>query len=233
MRATTPEGRGAGPGRKRGGGTFVNQAIYTWDQWQHLLGGVDSAYGYWTNILHPEIEVEDIGYGLVHFKNGTIGKVFATSACESPQEGQGIRIIGERGEIHTNSAWLYELDFSLKDRNAEAALRNEFERAIDPAYRGRYQTWQADDFFDAIRTDRVPVVTPETAKEALKILNGIHWHGYNHEQKFRSWAETQAELSVLKDAATANAAGWRGGMLVQMLIQFVRSETSTLDAPFL
>lgn len=227
--------RGAwrGTWAQEGGGTFVNQAIYTWDQWQHLLGGVDFAYGYWTNILHPEIEVEDIGYGLVHFRNGTIGKVFATSACESPEEGQGIRIIGDSGEIHTDSAWLYELDFSLKDQNAEAALRNEFERTIDPDYHGRYQTWQTSDFFDAIRTDRQPVVTPETAKEALKILNGIHWHGYNHKQKFKAWAETQADFSVLKDAATANMAGWRGGELVQTLIQFVQSETPTLDAPFL
>ena len=227
--------RGAwrGTWAQEGGGVFVNQAIYTWDQWQDLLGGVDFAYGYWTNILHPEIEVEDIGYGLVHFRSGAIGKCFATSACESPENGQGIRIIGENGEIHTNSAWLYELDFSLKNRNAEADLRKEFEQVIDLNYRGRYQTWQTADFFDAIRANRSPAVTPETAKEALKILNGIHWHGWNHERKFKAWATAQVELDGLKDAATANTDGWRGGKLVQQLIEFVRSETSTLDAPFL
>ena len=227
------KGAWRGTWAQEGGGTFVNQAIYTWDQWQDLLGGVDFAYGYWTNILHPEIEVEDIGYGLVHFRSGAIGKCFATSACESPENGQGIRIIGENGEIHTNSAWLYELDFSLKDRNAEADLRREFEQVIDLNYRGRYQTWQTDDFFEAIRADRSPAVMPETAKEALKILNGIHWHGWNHERKFKMWATAQVELDGLKDAAPANTAGWRGGKLVQQLIEFVRSETPTLDAPFL
>ena len=127
----------------------------------------------------------------------------------------------------------YELDFSLKDRNAEADLRREFEQVIDLNYRGRYQTWQTDDFFEAIRADRSPAVMPETAKEALKILNGIHWHGWNHERKFKMWATAQVELDGLKDAATANTAGWRGGKLVQQLIEFVRSETPTLDAPFL
>ncbi len=217
---------------QEGGGIFVNQAIYTWDQWQHLLGGVDFAYGYWTNILHPEIEVEDIGYGLVHFKNGSMGKVFATSACESPENGQGIRIIGEKGEIHTNSSWLYRLDFSLKDKKREATLRSEFERVIAPNYGGRYQTWQAADFFEAIRADRAPIVTPETAKEALKIMNGIHWHGWNHEKKFKAWAKGQEDFSRFKGAAEAKAAGWRGGKLVQQLIQWVQSETSTLEAPF-
>ena len=104
---------------------------------------------------------------------------------------------------------------------------------IDLNYRGRYQTWQTADFFDAIRANRSPAVTPETAKEALKILNGIHWHGWNHERKFKAWAAAQVELDGLKDAATANTDGWRGGKLVQQLIEFVRSETPTLDAPFL
>jgi UDP-N-acetyl-2-amino-2-deoxyglucuronate dehydrogenase len=222
-----------GTWNREGGGVFVNQAIYTWDQWQHLLGGVDFAYGYWTNILHPEIEVEDIGYGLVHFRNGSIGKVFATSACESPPNGQGIRIIGENGELIADGPWLYGLDFSLKNKATEAALRAEFERAVDPNYAGRYQTWQAADFFDAIEKDREPIVTPETAKEALKILNGIHWHGWNHEGKFREWAQTIEDVGQFKNAAVAKAAGWQGGKLVQQLIEFVRSETETLEVPFL
>lgn len=45
-----------------GGGVFINQAIYTWHPCTWLLGGVDAAYGYWTILLHPEIEVEDFGY---------------------------------------------------------------------------------------------------------------------------------------------------------------------------
>ncbi|MBI2194709.1 MAG: Gfo/Idh/MocA family oxidoreductase [Planctomycetes bacterium] len=218
---------------KEGGGIFANQAIYTWDQWQDLLGGVDLAYGYWTNILHPEIEVEDIGYGLVFFHNGSHGKAFATSACEPIENGQGIRILGEQGEIATDSAWLYQLDFSLQDQKAEAALRRDFARAVDPSYIGRYQHWQAADFFDAIRSGRQPVVTPESAREALKILNGIHWHGWLHAKRFLEWARSVDDFGRFKDAAEAKHGGWRGGKLVPRLLEFVRTDSRTLDAPFL
>ena len=77
--------RWRGTWAREGGGIFVNQAIYTWDTWQWLMGGVDTAYGYWTNLLHPNIEVEDIGYGLVNFRSGVHGKFFATSICEEPE----------------------------------------------------------------------------------------------------------------------------------------------------
>lgn len=228
---------GSGPWRgkwaQEGGGIFVNQAIYTWDQWQHLLGGVDYAYGYWTNILHPEIEVEDIGYGLVRFRNGSVGKLFATTTCESIENGQGICVLGEHGAIHTHSAWLYQLDFSLSDNKTEARLRQEFERVIDPGYHGRYQYWQAADLFEAVRCGREPVVTGESARETLKILNGIHWHGWNHAQQFLAWTRTQDDFTRFKDAAQAKQGGWRGGRLIPKLLEWVRTESPTLDAPFL
>ena len=40
-------------------------------------------------------------------------------------------------------------------------------------------------------------------------------------------------MSGFKGAADAKEAGWRGGALVQKLIEFVQAETPTLDAPFL
>src|SRR5262245_61806432 len=67
--------RWRGTWAREGGGVFVNQAIYTWDVYQWYLGGVETAYGYWTNLLHPNTEVEDTGYGLIRFKNGSHGKL--------------------------------------------------------------------------------------------------------------------------------------------------------------
>jgi predicted dehydrogenase len=117
--------RWRGTWAREGGGIFVNQAIYTWDPYQWLLGGVDWAYGYWTNLLHPNAEVEDIGYGFVKFRNGSHGKLFATSVCQEPEGTRWMSVKGGEGELFSVKPWLYELDFALKDRAKEARLRAE------------------------------------------------------------------------------------------------------------
>jgi UDP-N-acetyl-2-amino-2-deoxyglucuronate dehydrogenase len=228
---------------QEGGGVMVNQAIYTWDQMADLLGGVDYAYGYWTNLLHPTIEVEDLAYGLVRFKNGTLGKLLATSCCDWPdtavrESAAGLRLFGEAGVIRGVGPWLYDLDFTLQDPRAETALRADFERALLPDYTGRYQPIQAADFFAAIRDGREPLVTPESAMQAVRILNGIHWHGWRHASAFRAWAEgfdlphssTPGAAPTIEDA---KAQGWNGGELVRTLRGMIQATEPWLECPFL
>jgi predicted dehydrogenase len=212
---------------QEGGGITINQAIYTWDQWQWFLGGVDYAYGFWANVLHPTIEVEDIAYGLVEFKDGSHGKVFATTSCDWQHGVGGLRIFGERGTIWADDPWLYQMDFTLNDAQLDAALRDEFSKAIDPTYHGMFQHWQVADLFAAIREDREPLV-PD-AMEALKILNGVHWHGWNHAGKFKAWAE---ECGLPPSVEEAKAQGWNGGQMVAELVSIVKTPTRRLDAPF-
>jgi predicted dehydrogenase len=223
-----------------GGGILVNQAIYTWDQMADLLGGVELAYGYWTNLLHPTIEVEDLAYGLVRFGNGQVGKLFASSICDWPRDDDGaagLSIVGEGGTIFGREPWLYTLDFRLNDARADASLHADFERAILPSYDGRYQTIQFADFFAAIREERDPIVTGESATEAVKILNGIHWHGWRHANAFRTWAETfdlptPATPGASPTVDDAKAQGWNGGRLIATLREIVQDPRPWLTCPF-
>jgi UDP-N-acetyl-2-amino-2-deoxyglucuronate dehydrogenase len=226
---------------QEGGGILVNQAIYTWDQMADLLGGVEIAYGYWTNLLHPTIEVEDLAYGLVRFKSGVAGKVLATSCCDwprAPRNEAGLRLTGENGTIYGTEPWLYTLDFSLDDPHEEAALRSDFAKAVLPDYTGRYQAIQAADFFAAIRDRREPLVTGESAMEAVKILNGIHWHGWRHAPAFRAWAETfdlpaPAAPGDRPTVDDAKRQGWDGGRLIAELQRIIQSPEPWLECPFL
>jgi UDP-N-acetyl-2-amino-2-deoxyglucuronate dehydrogenase len=223
-----------------GGGVMVNQAIYTWDQMADLLGGVELAYGYWTNLLHPTIEVEDLAYGLVRFKTGVTGKVLATSCCDWPRaraNDAGLRLFGEGGMIYDTEPWLYSLDFSLNDERKNAALRADFERTVLPDYTGRYQTIQTADFFAAIREGREPLVTGASAMEAVKILNGIHWHGWRHAAAFRAWAETfdlpaPAAPGARPTVEDAKAQRWDGGRLIAELRRIIQSPEPWLECPF-
>jgi UDP-N-acetyl-2-amino-2-deoxyglucuronate dehydrogenase len=213
------------------GGVFANQAIHTWDILQWYQGGVDRAEGYWTNLLHPSIsEVEDIGYGLVKFTRGSYGKLFTTSCCHIPSGIGGLRIFGTKGEVIGS-------DFSLQNKLLEKRLKNEMQFVMDNTkYTG--QTAQILDLVHAIREDRPPEVSGDTAKESLKIIEGIRQHGQNHTQSFRKWAFDNFEMPEPRhgDAPIAEDAeeqDWRGDGLIEQLSAIVKSRTHELDVPFL
>lgn len=241
--------RWRGTWAREGGGIFVNQAIYTWDTYQWLLGGVDTAYGYWTNLLHPNIEVEDTGYGLVTFKNGTYGKVLATSICEAPEGTVWMRITGSKGEVFAVLPWLYTIDFKLHDQQREARLRAQMADHLAGLQGPGYQDWtnghdrrvllQMHDIIQAVKEGRDVTVSPESCGESMKILNGIHWSGWNHQAAFRQWAYLNFPFpqpggrNALPTVDDARRQDWRGGALVERLVSIVQDPSPTLAAPFL
>ena len=241
--------RWRGTWAREGGGIFVNQAIYTWDTWQWFMGGVDTAYGYWSNLLHPNIEVEDIGYGLVNFRSGVHGKFFATSICEEPQGTVWMRIAGSKGEIFAVLPWLYTIDFSLHDKTREEELRDDLENHLDGLQGPGLQNWndthdrrvllQMHDIIQAVKEDRDVTISPESCGESMKILNGIHWGGWNHAEAFKKWAYTNFELpppsrpGALPTVDDSKLQNWRGGKLVETLVDLVKDPAPSLAAPFL
>lgn len=211
-----------------GGAVCANQAAHVWDQWQWFLGGVDYAYGYWANLLHPQIEAEDIAYGLVKFRNGSHGKFLATSCCAWQDGLGGLRIEGENGTIWAKDAWCYEIDFTMHDKTLDEKLHDEFSGSIDSQYHGKFQPWQVKDLFSAIREDR-PTLVPE-AGEAIKILNGVHWNGWTRAKQFESWAR-QFDLPIAIEKSKSE--NWDGGSLIETLVAFVTDQSPQLKAPFL
>jgi predicted dehydrogenase len=241
--------RWRGTWAREGGGIFVNQAIYTWDTYQWLLGGVDTAYGYWTNLLHPNAEVEDIGYGLVRFKNGTHGKLFATSVCEAPDDNVWMRISGRDGEVFAIEPWLYTIDFRLNDRHLDAELHTQLEQHLASLNGPGLRDWtsrhdrrvllQMYDIIQAVKEGRDVTISPESCGQSMKILNGIHWTGWNHVDAFRDWAYLNFELpkpsgrNPLPTVDDAKRRDWRGGTLARRLLEIVQDPAPTLEAPFL
>jgi hypothetical protein len=107
-------------------------------------------------------------------------------------------------------------------------MHAEFTASIDPMYHGKFQPWQVADLFSAIREDH-PTLVPEAA-EAIKILNGMHWNGWNHAKDFKTWA-CQFDLpATIEDSKIQN---WDGGRLMETLSNIVKDPAPQLHAPFL
>jgi UDP-N-acetyl-2-amino-2-deoxyglucuronate dehydrogenase len=234
-----------------GGGLFINQCIHGWDVLQWLLGGVDYAYGYWANLMHPTIEVEDIGYAFVQFRGpngeGVPAKTVATACQEMPRVTEStawerrlaIQIVGEHGEVVANDfraprMKLPMADFRLQDEELDRELHARMEEGAQAAV----STGRAGDhpsnirsFLEAIRDGRSAPVTPESAAEVQKIIDGVHWHGWSHAAAFRDWAAATGPIPV--DADQARAIGWDGGEMWRALLDIVEDPAPGLGAPFL
>ena len=63
-----------------GGGVLVNQAPHQLDLLQWFMGDIDELYGYWGNLNHPYIEVEDTALAVVRFKSGGLGNILVSNS---------------------------------------------------------------------------------------------------------------------------------------------------------
>jgi predicted dehydrogenase len=54
----------------------VNQASHQLDLLQRFIGPIDEIFGYWGNLNHPSIEIEDAAIATIRFKNGGMGSIF-------------------------------------------------------------------------------------------------------------------------------------------------------------
>ena len=69
-----------GSWKAEGGGVLVNQAPHQLDLLQWYMGPIDELFGYWDNLNHPYIEVEDTAIAVLRFKNGALGNIVVSNS---------------------------------------------------------------------------------------------------------------------------------------------------------
>lgn len=83
---------------KNDGGVLCNQAIHHIDLLQWLVGGVKSVYAK-KNKVSAKIQCEDLAVALMHFKNGALGTIEATTATRPNDLEGSISILGTKGSV--------------------------------------------------------------------------------------------------------------------------------------
>jgi len=69
-----------GSWRGEGGGVLVNQAPHQLDLLHWYMGEVEELFGFWANLNHPYIEVEDTAVAVLRFKNGALGNIMVSNS---------------------------------------------------------------------------------------------------------------------------------------------------------
>ncbi|MFH1928626.1 MAG: Gfo/Idh/MocA family oxidoreductase [Chloroflexota bacterium] len=79
-----------------GGGVLVNQTPHQLDLLQWFMGPIQELFGYWDNLNHPYIEVEDTAIAVLRFQSGALGTI-QVSNSQKPGFGAKIHIHGQNG----------------------------------------------------------------------------------------------------------------------------------------
>lgn len=168
-----------------GGGSLANQGIHTLDLVQWLAGPVESVFGYMGRCAH-DIEAEDKASAVLRFRNGAIGSINVTTAAW-PGGGDTLTIHGENGTIATAKSrdvleiWKMRDDTDgseereLLSRFGPPEKREGTTVATDPtatALHGHQPIFA--DIMEAIRGDREPYITGESARKPVEIMLAIY-----------------------------------------------------------
>jgi len=179
-----------GTWQDEGGGVMVNQAPHQLDLFQWYMGPIDELFGYWGNLNHPYIEVEDTAVTVVKFKNGAMGNIVVSNsqnpalfgkvmvhgsngACVGAQTDGGAMFIAGMSDIEEppiNDFWTVpgEQDRLGHWQKEDAAL---FGRINAMEY---YHQAQIEDFLEAIQNDRDPLVTGQEGRKTVEIFTAVY-----------------------------------------------------------
>jgi UDP-N-acetyl-2-amino-2-deoxyglucuronate dehydrogenase len=173
-----------------GGGVLVNQAPHQLDLLQWFMGPVDELYGYWDNLNHPYIEVEDTAVAVLRFKNGGIGNIIVSNS-QNPALFGKVHVHGENGAsigVQTDGGAMFIAGMSniteppVNDlwtvKGEEGMLDiwkredTEFFNSIDAMQ--YYHERQVEDFLKAVINDTKPLIDGEDGRRTVEIFTAIY-----------------------------------------------------------
>ncbi len=147
-----------------GGGPFIQQASHMIDLVLWLSGGHREVISAKLFQIYHEIETEDHGYAIIHYNNGAIGMIQASTACKGLNQ-ETIEISGTEGSIVAN----YNEIISFHVAGIQQPVCTEsgggnvhlFERL-------------AVDFIQSIDENRLPFIDGESAARTTEFIRAIY-----------------------------------------------------------
>lgn len=173
-----------------GGGVLVNQSPHQLDLLQWYMGEIDELFGYWSNLNHPYIEVEDTAIAVIRFKNGGLGNIIVSNSQKPGIYGK-VHVHGSNGAsvgVQTDGGAMFiagmstVLDPPVNDLwsvEGEQGMLSEWQAQDTEAFNNvdattHYHHLQIEDFLEAIIDDRDPMVTGRQGRVSVEIFTAIY-----------------------------------------------------------
>ena len=179
-----------GKWKQEGGGVLVNQSPHQLDLLQWFMGPIDELFGYWSNLNHPYIEVEDTAMAIIKFKNGGLGNIIVSNS-QNPALFGKVHVHGENGAsigVQTDGGAMFIAGMSniteppVNDlwtvKGEEDMLEiwkredTEFFYSIDPMK--YFHEKQDEDFLRSVIKGRKPLIDGEEGRKTVEIFTAIY-----------------------------------------------------------
>ncbi len=173
-----------------GGGVLVNQSPHQLDLLQWFMGPIEELFGYWGNLNHPYIEVEDTALAVIRFRNGALGSIVVSNSQKPGIYGK-VHVHGENGasvgvqtdggsmfisgmtavqEPPVNDLWTVPGEEHFLDQwKAEDSATF---AAVDAST--FYHRLQIQDFLQAVLEHREPLVTGVDGRKTVELFTAIY-----------------------------------------------------------
>lgn len=153
-----------------GGGALMNQGVHLVDQLQWVMGPVESVYSH-ADHLARNIEVEDTTVSVLRFKSGAFGVLEAATSVVGMDH--RIEFHGDRGTITVYGEKIEKWIVPGEEMPTFEPVAGSM--STDPTAIGLSgHIAQIQDFIDAIRLDRPPMVTGEDGRAAVEIILAVY-----------------------------------------------------------
>lgn len=179
-----------GTWKTEGGGVLVNQTPHHLDLLQWFMGPIRELFGYWDNLNHPFIEVDDTAVAVVCFQDGALGSILVSNS-QKPGFGARIHIHGQNGasvgvqtdgispfvagvtesvEPPVNDVWTVPgEEHLLAQWQAEDRARAQ---TLDVM--SHYHEMQIDDFLTAIIENGEPAVSGQDGRKHVEMFTAMY-----------------------------------------------------------
>nr|MDO8086127.1 Gfo/Idh/MocA family oxidoreductase [Candidatus Sigynarchaeum springense]MDO8119665.1 Gfo/Idh/MocA family oxidoreductase [Candidatus Sigynarchaeota archaeon] len=164
-----------GTWRMEGGGSLINQAIHPVDQMVFLLGDVKRLFGCWAHRVH-DIEVDDNTCAAFVFESGAFGTIQTSTSTKAAFPAR-LTIFGSDGgiELDGNVLTFFKADGTKERTDYAAREGGQVASATDPKkFSVVAHARLMNDFADAIREDREPLVNGVEGLRALKVVRAVY-----------------------------------------------------------
>lgn len=180
-----------GTWKGEGGGVLVNQAPHQLDMLQWFMGEIDELYGWWSNLNHPYIEVEDTANAILKFKNGAVANIIVSNSQKPGIYGK-VHVHGENGAsvgVQTDGGAMFVAGMSdileppVNDLwtvpGEEEMLQRWIREDSDffnrlPNQMNYFHERNIEDFLQAILEGRMPLITGVEGRVAVEIFTAIY-----------------------------------------------------------
>jgi len=153
--------------REMDGGAMLNQAIHFIDMLQWLGGGVESVQAM-TDTLARDLECEDTAAIAFRFSNGALGTISVTTATKGG--GDRIELNGTEGSLALTGDSITEFRVGTGEESHYSAETESVDVDIASHEWGDGHRAVVQDFVDALREGREPMVPGREARTAVDII---------------------------------------------------------------